>query len=350
MNSLDVMVVWLTLTLLLSITNIISAQSAPPAFVSAPAPAPAPEPPAFVSAPAAVLPAYDIAKPGCKSTCGSLVIPYPFGTTKGCYLENKANSFLITCNDTRPYLSKSRIPVRNISLNDHHVHISNRVARICYNESGYVTSRQPYSLRLSKFPVNSTRNKFTVIGCSTLALITGKRVQNYTTGCASVCKGVESAVNGSCSGIGCCQTSLPIGARDFSVSFGSFNNSVLAQIPCSSAFVAEEGAYNFSSSDLNALDQTSFPVMLDWAVENITCATAQKNSASYACVAPGSTCTNSVYGNGTGYQCNCPDGFEGNPYLPHGCIGTFATCSVCQSYSNIKKSFTFLAKVLTKLL
>ncbi|GLT55047.1 hypothetical protein SLA2020_282000 [Shorea laevis] len=35
--------------------------------------------------------------PSCIRTCGSLDIPYPFGTSEGCYLDP---SFLITCNDT----------------------------------------------------------------------------------------------------------------------------------------------------------------------------------------------------------------------------------------------------------
>lgn len=131
-------------------------------------------------------------------------------------------------------------------------------------------------------------------------------------------------VNGSCSGIGCCQTSLPKGARDFEVEFRVFNNSVLAEIPCSSAFVAEDGFYNFSSSDLITFEERLFPVMLDWSVGTETCAIAKKNKTSYACVAPDSTCTDSVYGEGTGYQCRCPSGYEGNPYLSNGCIGTCA--------------------------
>uniref|UniRef100_A0A164YEN0 Protein kinase domain-containing protein n=1 Tax=Daucus carota subsp. sativus TaxID=79200 RepID=A0A164YEN0_DAUCS len=313
------MFVWLPLTLLSQI-SIYTVQSAPAAFAPAPAPSPA-------------LPAYEIVKPGCIPTCGDLVVPYPFGTSQGCYLENEFSSFLINCSDSTPHLGKGSIPVRNISLIDQHIHISTRAARICYNDiATQVTYEDPYFLGLSKFQVNHT-NKFTVIGCSTLALITGSRVQNYTTGCASVCDGVPSVVNGSCSGIGCCQTSLPKGARDFEVEFRVFNNSVLADIPCSSAFVAEDGFYNFSSSDLITIEERLFPVMLDWSVGTETCAIAKKNKTSYACVAPDSTCTDSVYGEGTGYQCRCPSGYEGNPYLSNGCIDVdeCATSNPCHS-------------------
>ncbi|KAL1817091.1 hypothetical protein ACET3Z_019665 [Daucus carota] len=281
---------------------------------------------------APVLPAYEIVKPGCIPTCGGLVVPYPFGTSKGCYLENKASSFFINCSDHTPRLGKSSIPVLNITLDDHHIHILIPAARICYNDITAKFREYSVALRLSKFQVNSTLNKFTVIGCSTLALITGKRAQNYTTGCASVCDRVESVVDGSCSGIGCCQTSLPIGARDFEVTFQVYNNSILADIPCSSAFVAEQGFYNFSSSDLITFEKRSFPVMLDWAVGNQTCAIAKKNKASYACVAPDSTCIDSEYGKGTGYRCYCPSGYHGNPYLINGCIDIdeCATSNPCQ--------------------
>lgn len=314
-------IVWLLLTLLLSGT-INNVQSAPAAFIPELAPSPAPV--AFEPT-APVLPAFEISKPNCRSTCGSLVVPYPFGTTKGCYLENMSDSFLINCTDDTPYLGNGNLQVLNISL-EGHIHVLAPVSNACYNTSGMVTGGLLYSLGLSKFSINSTRNKFTVIGCSTLALITGYRVQNYTTGCASVCDGVESVENGSCSGIGCCQTSLPKGARDFDVDFRTFNTSVLEKVPCSSAFVVEDGAYNFSSSHLNALEKTSFPVMLDWAVGNETCEIARKNETSYACATPGSTCSESIY-EGTGYQCNCPSGYEGNPYLSNGCIGMCDTCS-----------------------
>lgn len=337
------MLVWFILTLLIPVT-INFVQSAPAPFLLAPAPAPA-------------LPAYKIAKPNCSSTCGSLVVPYPFGITRDCCLEDEYDTYLITCNGTTPYLAESTIKIHNISLNGHHVHVLTSAARICYNESGYVTYRTLNYLRLSKFQVNSDHNKFNVIGCSTLALITGSRVRNYTTGCASLCKDVERVENGSCSGIGCCQTSLPIGARDFEVTFMLLDNSVLPNIPCSSAFVVQEGVYNFSSSDLYALDATSFryPVMLDWAVGNESCQVAKKNKTSYACVAADSNCTNSVYGEGTGYQCSCASGYEGNPYLSNGCIGMCCTCSypkVCSVavYINIQKRYVFFCNELSMVL
>jgi hypothetical protein len=130
--------------------------------------------------------------------------------------------------------------------------------------------------------------------------------------------------NGSCSGIGCCQTSIPEGIRNFTTRVRSFDNhtAVFGFNPCSFGFVVEEEAYNFSPSDFtNLQDRVKVPVVLDWAVGNETCEAAKGNMTSYICMhvikAESSYCYNST--NGTGYRCNCSTGFQGNPYLPHGC-------------------------------
>jgi hypothetical protein len=269
--------------------------------------------------------------PNCKKTCGDLSIPYPFGISERCYLDS---SFLITCNDSSgiptPFLRISNIPVHDISL-DGELRILATVARDCYNESGLSVDRKNPHLTLSKFTISSTRNKFTVVGCDTIAYISGaiqatSGEKNYTTGCISLCDKIENVDNGSCSGFGCCQTSIPEGGRELKARVRSFDNyaAVFGFNPCGFAFVVEEEAYNFSSLDLtNLRDIVRVPVVLDWAVENETCEDAQKNMTGYACKAESSYCYDST--NGPGYRCNCSTGFQGNPYLPDGCKGNLNT-------------------------
>ncbi|KAK7818120.1 wall-associated receptor kinase 1 [Quercus suber] len=74
----------------------------------------------------------------CIQNCGSLNIPYPFGTKEGCYLEE---SFLIICNDTHfnppmPFLGYGDLQVLNISL-DGELRVSTFVAHIneCENSN-----------------------------------------------------------------------------------------------------------------------------------------------------------------------------------------------------------------------
>lgn len=264
-------------------------------------------------------------KPGCSDRCGSLTIPYPFGTTSGCYLDE---SFLVSCNISsdgsppNPFLGRGNATILNITL-DGELRISTFVARKCYNQSGLPIDVSGSTLNLARFLVSNTKNKFTAVGCDTIALVLGSEMQNYTTGCLSLCDKVGNVVNGSCSGVGCCQTSIPQGVRDFSVGVSSLGNhtSVFDFNPCSYAFVVEDDAYSFSSLDLRDFQKrTTVPIVLDWTVGNLTCEEAQKDLASYECRAANSQCYNSS--NAFGYRCKCSSGFEGNPYLVDGCQGT----------------------------
>ncbi|XP_059630826.1 putative wall-associated receptor kinase-like 16 [Cornus florida] len=279
-------------------------------------------------------------KPGCATTCGNLSIPFPFGTTPDCYLDP---SFLITCNEThfnppQPFLELSNIHVLNVSL-DGLIHVSSYTAQDCYNQTGLPEAQTAF-LQLRYFFISTTLNKFTAVGCDTVAVVVGTVGENYTTGCLSLCDHVGSVTNGSCAGVGCCQTAIPQGVKDFEMAVTSLKNHSLVRDfnPCGYAFVVEEAAFRFSSLDLKDLQKReTFPVVLDWAVGNETCEEAMKNSSTYACQALNSQCLNST--NGPGYRCSCTSGYQGNPYLIDGCQdinecetskpcnGTYGTCT-----------------------
>ncbi|RWR78997.1 wall-associated receptor kinase 2 [Cinnamomum micranthum f. kanehirae] len=196
------------------------------------------------------------------------------------------------------------------------------VAYYCYNESGSLYNEPGMPLKGDgPFTFSDTRNKFTAIGCDTLAYTTSYSRRNFTSGnftrgCVSVCWKKESVIDGNCSGIGCCRTSIPKGATSFYIQLESFYNhtSILDFNPCSFAFlIADDDQFKFNISDLSAGSQYGRKLgekvkkclwCLIGPLGNETCAQAKENPTSYACKSSNGSCYEPT--NGPGYRCNCP--------------------------------------------
>ncbi|KAF8704109.1 hypothetical protein HU200_031597 [Digitaria exilis] len=225
-------------------------------------------------------PAIAIPNPRCQTQCGGVEIPYPFGVGLDCSL---ALHFNVSC-EVRDGFSK---PI----LSDVH-------------------------------------NKFTVIGCYTLAYI-GYDLNStrYQSGCVSTCHNLSDLADGSCTGIGCCQTAIPKGMDLYFAGFDNdFNTSQIWTFSrCSYAVLMEAEAFNFSkayitTTEFNDTSSGQVPVVVDWAIRNgsMSCDVAKQNKeGTYACLSKNSDCVDSL--NGPGYLCNCSKGYEGNPYRPDGC-------------------------------
>ncbi|XP_038972472.1 wall-associated receptor kinase 2-like [Phoenix dactylifera] len=267
-------------------------------------------------------------RPGCPATCGDVSIPYPFGIGPDCSFP--APGFALSCNDTgngvyKPFLAD--VEFINIDLLAAEARFYYPISWQCYNATYHNVSRRQWRLDFIGDPYRFShyKNKFFVVGCETLAYLSGQNERDrYESGCVTVCNSSESLTNGSCSGIGCCQTSIPKGINYYDVIFdGNFNNSrALDFNPCSYALLAEADWFHFSTayvttSELNDTNGGRAPAVLDWAISSETCEVAKRNGTSYACHSEHSDCFNSA--NGPGYNCNCSRGYEGNPYLPDGC-------------------------------
>ncbi|THU64094.1 hypothetical protein C4D60_Mb01t22830 [Musa balbisiana] len=266
------------------------------------------------------------ALPGCRTRCGEVDVPYPFGFGPNCSREG----FSLDCNTTDDGLEKLfvfNVEITNISLPLGQARMLNEISWQCYNASTNSIDYSTWFLNLTNTPYrfSDVHNKFTVIGCDTLAYIGDfERADSYQSGCVSVCHNEVSLVNSSCSGIGCCQTSIPKDLTYYEVLFDrNFNSSSTSNFSdCSYAVLLEANQFEFLTSYITTNQFLSnrnckAPLVVDWAIRNETCEEAQRNITSYACISEHSECLNSS--NGPGYLCNCSSGYHGNPYVHRGC-------------------------------
>nr|GME08860.1 wall-associated receptor kinase 2-like [Ipomoea batatas] len=275
-----------------------------------------------------------IARPGCPTRCGNLTVPYPFGIGIGseCALDS---GFVILCDTSLSGQARALFTgwsrfgfVYNISETQISISHSPGLATKCYDSKGALVRKPPF-LHSTYWPLPiqryyhcslSPENKITTLGCDdTLVISDGT---NITSKCTSTCSNASQVPhNGTCSGIGCCQLPLPKGSNKlYNISMLSASNHtrVWSFNPCSYIFLGDTsrfrllGASDFSNPNFTQRLVETVPVVLDWAIGDLSCKEAQ-NSSGYACQ-ENSHCVDSDTGFG-GYRCVCDYGYEGNPYL-----------------------------------
>ncbi|GJR00747.1 wall-associated receptor kinase 2-like protein [Tanacetum coccineum] len=214
------------------------------------------------------------------------------------------------------YLTSSNIEIYSIS--DSEFRIFTGVGYRCYEQYGNVSDQFNYWTNLQTFTF-SEKNKFTVIGCDDYALITGKEKDDFSSGCFGLCSKASDVGNGECSGKGCCQTSIAKGLKFYNVTLNTFRYhiDVWSINTCGLAFLGEEGTFQFAgasdlsnSTDLYDRVRSTVLVVIDWVIgHNSNCSEATECKENSECYDV----------DGGGYRCRCNPGYEGNPYLDHGC-------------------------------
>ncbi|KAG1355402.1 wall-associated receptor kinase 3-like [Cocos nucifera] len=260
-------------------------------------------------------------------TCAG--IPYPFGKS-----GKAMKGFEISCggiNGTSPILQlgKHAYQIEDISLQGKLSIDTGVIFQSCRGDvtdgSGWIDLEgTPYTIS----DTESSKNALTMVGCDRTVLILGLQTI-LSSGCSTFCD--SSIINGSCSGLGCCQASIPMGLKSFSLMRGNIDNVRtinppvnVADTTCFQAFFVKKSSFSFSTEmlqdvmDGDQVSQARYPMVLDWSIGNETCEEAGRKKETYACK-ENSYCYNST--NGVGYRCNCNPGYDGNPYSNDGCKG-----------------------------
>ncbi|WVZ50372.1 hypothetical protein U9M48_001630 [Paspalum notatum var. saurae] len=213
-------------------------------------------------------------EPGCLRKCGEVDVPYPFGIGN----DNDTccswrGNFILTCNNTfdPPRLYSGNVQIFSISLEAGEMRVASPVSSFCYNSSTTLASDVSSSLNVTPTPflVSRTRNILVAVGCSIMAFLEaggggGDGDVSYLNGCISYFAGLhEAAQDGDeCTGLGCCQTSIPGNLSYIKVS-SHMNNTDPLQNPlwescrCGYAFVSEKDRYRFSRQDLTGVGKYS---------------------------------------------------------------------------------------------
>ena len=167
-----------------------------------------------------------MAKPNCSDSCGDIYIPYPFGKTTDCYLNDW---FRIVCNETggspKAFLPRIGMEVLEINITDPYNDY------YFWNDPGLVRLNVPIissnckssssgniggvDISGSPFFFSSYRDKFISVGCDNLALMTSIDPM-LVVGCKSNCVDksmIQDIKLKHCSGINCCMTTIPSGIQ-----------------------------------------------------------------------------------------------------------------------------------------
>ncbi|KAF3953831.1 hypothetical protein CMV_020758 [Castanea mollissima] len=272
-----------------------------------------------------------IAKPNCKSRCGNLQIPYPFGIGPDCYLDKW---FEIVCKGTggsaQAFLTSIGKEVRQIIISNNpstnnfiESTVQVQVRPIYSKHCKYAGNHSIVNITGSPFHFSHYHNTFISVGCDNIAII--DNIFPKVFGCESDCKKdmkVDKEVK--CSGFNCCEsTNIPSNLQTFDVKFRSINKSNDKDDGikhCKYAFLADKGWLEKSKRDPSSVQYWEYvPVVLEWAIflrnnnshelfhflegrRQVNCSRSYENK-------------DHLYS----FSCRCAPGYEGNPYVDGGC-------------------------------
>ena len=258
-----------------------------------------------------------MAKPNCPYRCGNIVIPYPFGIGKGCYMNEwySINCCHTSSGDEKPFLNhtKLNLEVLNISLDHQTVTVNSPIASNDQRQGRSSSLQKCIDLDGSPFRFSRFDNIFMVLGCGHAHLEENGEI---LAGCTSVCQ--EDYTPQRCHGINCCQTTIPLAESFFldyyNVSFQLVN--ITGEKPNSThTFLVDRDWFSSNRTKLEDVVGVGIaPLSLLWMLNKSAVVNPDCDDLI-------------VYSVGLGaynrFSCSCERwNYEGNPFLIGGCHGT----------------------------
>ncbi|KAL2341580.1 hypothetical protein Fmac_009520 [Flemingia macrophylla] len=283
----------------------------------------------------------DIAQPGCKSKCGNISIPFPFGMENSrCYASK---GFEIVCSEGEkpvPYLSMIKLEVTFIDVLRGMVLVMNPIQRRCQRQRNGGTRGTNITLGESPFVYSDDYNSFVVVGCHSYGFLLSN--DSEVSGCVSMCedhpkynrnyyKNVNAVDIASCGGMRCCKTSMPSYLREYRVELENLYETNLRSGECIYGLIKadfdhpfvnyEELSRNWAPKLEELNDLNDVPSVLEWeiTIDTIKAFNLDADGDGHYCNKTNVTSQPSNKGN-SGYRCACQEGFQGNPYIQGGCI------------------------------
>ncbi|CAL5079732.1 unnamed protein product [Urochloa decumbens] len=273
------------------------------------------------------------------SRCGNITIPYPFGIGTG----NHRDGFEVVCNESysppKLFLSNTGVEVLEITAQDSTMRIDGGILSMVASEQTENTAKLEWTVPLdgSLYTVTERENTVIVLGCGFWLMWTVPgRGEGPSAACSSECTGSYPAIamDGTCSKVGCCRLGLLGSSNMFNIEFSMTganhtNSSSLIVVDeewwseKENAMALQKGISSHSSSlgasgVRHAVPGTEVRTVVSWVFSNSSCARDQTNNSSdYGCLSGNSKCRDS--NDTSGYNCVCQRGYQGNPYIQHGC-------------------------------